>query len=34
MLVARTYGEVDRFETAAAQLLRELVIRTADTAST
>jgi TetR/AcrR family transcriptional repressor of nem operon len=34
MLVARTYGEVARFETAAAQLLHELVIRTADTAST
>jgi TetR/AcrR family transcriptional regulator, transcriptional repressor for nem operon len=34
MLVARTYGEVARFETAAAQLVHELVIRTADTTST
>jgi TetR/AcrR family transcriptional repressor of nem operon len=34
MLVARTYGEVARFETAAAQLVHELVIRTADPAST
>jgi TetR/AcrR family transcriptional repressor of nem operon len=34
MLVARTYGEVARFETAASQLVHELVIRTADPAST
>ena len=33
MLVARTYGEVARFETAASQLVDELVIRTAETAS-
>ena len=33
MLVARTYGEVARFETAASQLVHELVVRTADTAS-
>jgi hypothetical protein len=33
MLVARTYGEVARFETAASQLVDELVIRTPDTAS-
>jgi TetR/AcrR family transcriptional regulator, transcriptional repressor for nem operon len=34
MLVARTYGDVARFETAASQLVHELVIRTEDTAST